>query len=86
MRLHEYVITHTNQDTAATWVGGGGGPRGCVGRAQLVFYPCYMCQIEYVCVCVCHEAHLCQFLSFLSLHHPVMCGVNLEHIGHTILN
>lgn len=37
------------------------------------------CVKLHVYVCVFYEAHLCQFLSLLSSHHPVMCGVSLEH-------
>lgn len=64
---------------------GGGSTRLCGQIESRMSFILVKCVKYCICVCVCvfYVAHLCQLLSLLSPHHPVVWGVGLEHNGQT---
>lgn len=77
MCLHESVITHSNQGTAAK-TGEFQSPRCCVGGLFFILVSCVTLKIG-----VGHKVHLRQLLPLVSLHLSVVRRVGLEHSRHS---
>lgn len=77
--LCECIITE-NDGAAATAEGPWHSWRGRIKKSAAL----YLLLSVSDCMCVCvSEAHLGQFLSLLSPHHPVVSGISLKHSGRT---